>query len=160
MVLEGDGIAVRGGLAWWKAGGGSGLVFAHEGAAIVDDVLQVMDFVRAVGIEVDGDEIEAEEAFAGAVGAHEMECGTGEAVAFAGREGSFGEFVAIRGTGFDFDKDEGIAVFGDEVDFASGAAVIALHDAQAASAEEVSCEAFAEGAGCVVRVVRCRGRGR
>jgi len=136
------------------------LVFAHEGAAIVDDVLPVMDFVRAVGIEIDAGEIEAEEAFAGAVGAHEMVCGAAEAVAFAGCESGFGELITAGGTGFDFDKDEGAAIFGDEVNFASGAAVVALEDAQAAGAEEVSGEAFAEGAGGVVWVLGCRGRGR
>lgn len=119
-----------------------------------------MDVVRSVGLQVYAYEIKAEDAVTRAVGAHEVARSLAEAVAFAGCQRGFGQFITIRRARFDFDKDKRLTVFGHEINFAIAATVIALDDAQAVSAQIVSRQPFAQRAGAAGWRARWRGRGR
>lgn len=119
-----------------------------------------MDVVRAVGFQLYANEVKTEDAFASTIGPHEVARGLAEAMAFAGRQRRFGQFVTVGRACFHFDEHQRLAVFGDEINFAVAAAVIALHDAQAVGAQILSRQPFAQRAGAVVGRARWRARGR
>jgi hypothetical protein len=95
------------------------------------------------GIEVDGDDVEPGglrvEPFAFAVGA-----GGGEELRHLGGIDGFGGEAGRAAAGADFDENEGLAVAGEEVDFAAADAEVAAEDGHAGGFETVSGDPLAE----------------
>lgn len=101
---------------------------------------------RAGGGEADFDDIEAG---GDGVVAEFLEVSLGgaeDAALFAVVNGVCGALKGGGVAGFDFDKDEGVLVAADEVDFAPFGAVVADEDLVAGAAEGAGGGAFAEGA--------------
>ena len=127
---------------------------ARQAAPIVDDIAPMQALPCAGVVILDADKVETKQPVGQFVAAHEMLRGLADAVFFARRQGGFGQFIAAGAAGFHFDKDQRRTLFGNHVQLARAAAVIALQNAQAVRAQKC------DSAPLAFRTAIIRGRAR